>query len=174
MPSINPAVLTSAIYSQLGNPIPCEIKLWPLASPPVGWALCHGQVLNIADHLVAGALLGDAYGGDGVTTFGVPNMRGRVALGADSTHALASAGGANSTFLVNDNLPGSQIGASGGSVTPSPGLNYLASATSGPPAAGIYTSTPPTTGCFISGSETPAAVNTTPAHVALNYIIYLG
>lgn len=174
MPSTNPAVLTAAIYSQLGTPLACEIKLWPLAIAPNGWALCQGQVLNIADHPVAGALLGDSYGGDGVTTFGLPNLRGRVALGADATHALASSGGANSTVLVNDNLPGSQIAASGGSVTPSPGLNYLAAATSGPPAAGIYTSTAPTTGCFISGSDTPAAVNLTPAHVALNYIIHLG
>ncbi len=168
------AALTNAIFAQLGNPIACEIKLWPLSQTPAGWALCHGQVLNIADHPVAGALLGDSFGGDGSTTFGVPNLRGRVALGADDTHALASSGGQNSTVLANDHLPASQISNSPGSVSPGAGLNYLASTTGGPPAAGIYTSTAPSSGCFISGSATQTAVNTTPAHVALNHIIYLG
>jgi len=175
MTSTASRVLQASIFSQVTKaPITCEIKLWPLTDAPQNWALCNGQVLNIEDHPTAGAMLGSTYGGDGVTTFGLPDLRGRVALGADEAHALASAGGANSTFLANDNLPGSQIGASDGSMTPSTGLNYLAAATSGPPAAGIYTSTAPDTGCFISGSATQTAVNTTPAHVALNHIIYLG
>lgn len=170
------AALTAAIYAQLSNPLACEIKLWPLATAPNGWALCHGQVLNIADHPVAGALLGDSYGGDGCTTFGVPNLRGRVALGADDAHALASCGGQNSTVLANNHLPASHIAASGGSVVPSAGRNYLTGTVLGSaPAAAIYTSTAPEdSDCYLTGCATQAAVNTTPAHVALNHIIYLG
>lgn len=169
------AALTAAIFAQLGTPLACEIKIWPLATAPNGWALCHGQVLNIVDHPVAGALLGDRYGGDGCETFGVPNLRGRVALGADDAHVLASAGGQNSTVLSNDHLPASHIATAGGSVTPSAGRNYLTGTALGSaPAAAIYTSTPPDSDCYLAGSATQTAVNTTPAHVALNHIIYLG
>jgi microcystin-dependent protein len=65
-----------------------EIKAWPLASAPSGYLLCNGAVLNIADHPILGALLGTTFGGDGTTTFGVPDLRGRVLVGASTLHAL--------------------------------------------------------------------------------------
>ena len=48
---------------------------------PRGWSLCHGQLLPISQNTALFSLLGTTYGGDGRTTFGLPDLRGRVALG---------------------------------------------------------------------------------------------
>lgn len=47
---------------------------------PRGWALCNGQLLAISSHSALFSILGTTYGGDGVSTFGLPEMRGRVAI----------------------------------------------------------------------------------------------
>ncbi|GMM91588.1 phage tail protein [Vibrio fortis] len=58
-----------------------EIKLVPYNFAPAGWVFCHGQLLTISQNQALFALLGTTYGGDGFTTFGVPDLRGRVPLG---------------------------------------------------------------------------------------------
>lgn len=52
--------------------------------PPRGWLSCNGQVIPIAQNSALFALLGTMYGGDGQTTFGIPDLRGRVAVGAQA------------------------------------------------------------------------------------------
>ncbi|RYF27473.1 MAG: hypothetical protein EOO23_07930, partial [Comamonadaceae bacterium] len=49
---------------------------------PRGWALCNGQLMSISQNSALFSLLGTTYGGDGVTSFGLPDLRGRVAVGA--------------------------------------------------------------------------------------------
>jgi microcystin-dependent protein len=49
---------------------------------PIGWAFCNGQLLSIAQNQALFALLGTQYGGDGHTTFALPNLQGAVPLGA--------------------------------------------------------------------------------------------
>jgi len=49
--------------------------------PPVGWAFCHGQLLPIAKYGTLFALIGTTYGGDGETTFALPDLRGRIPVG---------------------------------------------------------------------------------------------
>jgi microcystin-dependent protein len=46
----------------------------------LGWVMCNGQLMSIADNTALYTLIGTTYGGDGVTTFGIPDLRGRVAL----------------------------------------------------------------------------------------------
>ncbi|HET6434167.1 MAG TPA: tail fiber protein [Xanthomonadaceae bacterium] len=55
-----------------------EIRLLPYTFAPVGWLDCDGRVLSIAENDALFALLGTTYGGDGVTTFGLPDLRGRL------------------------------------------------------------------------------------------------
>ena len=52
------------------------ITLFPYNYTPMGWALCNGQILSIAQYSAVFALVGTTYGGDGQTTFGIPNMQG--------------------------------------------------------------------------------------------------
>ncbi|WP_042699105.1 phage tail protein [Azospirillum sp. B506] len=71
-----------------------EIRLFPYGNgkPPSGWQECNGQLLPIQQNQALYALLGTAYGGDGKTTFGLPDLRGRAILGygamTDSMRAL--------------------------------------------------------------------------------------
>ncbi|MCD9570208.1 phage tail protein [Pseudomonas protegens] len=58
-----------------------EIRLFPWSWAPQGWMLCQGQILNMNEHMALFTLLGDRYGGDGRTTFGLPDLRGRAAVG---------------------------------------------------------------------------------------------
>ena len=55
---------------------------------PRGWALCNGQLLPIAQNTALFSILGTTYGGDGRTTFGLPELRGRVAMHAGSGPGL--------------------------------------------------------------------------------------
>lgn len=59
-----------------------EIRLIGFSYAPPGWALCNGQMLSIAQNSALFAILGTAFGGDGISTFGLPDLRGRVPINA--------------------------------------------------------------------------------------------
>ncbi|MBB5753922.1 phage tail protein [Prosthecomicrobium pneumaticum] len=85
-----------------------EIRPFSFGSIPNGWLACDGAVLRIIEPYKAlFALLGNRYGGDGVTTFGLPDLRGRVPVGASTTrdYSLAAVGGAADVTLAIDQLP---------------------------------------------------------------------
>ncbi len=65
----------------MSDPFIGEIKVWSFDWAPYGWALCQGQLLNIQQNTALYSLLGTQFGGDGRTTFGLPDLRGRVPLG---------------------------------------------------------------------------------------------
>lgn len=64
------------------DPFIGEIMLWPINFAPYGWAFCDGSLLSIAQNQALFSLLETRYGGDGVSTFALPDLRGRVPLGA--------------------------------------------------------------------------------------------
>ncbi|MGI0495309.1 phage tail protein [Alkalinema pantanalense CENA528] len=66
----------------MSKPLIGEIRLFAGNFEPQGWAFCHGQVLPIAQYVALFRVLGTTYGGNGHTTFALPDLRGRVALGA--------------------------------------------------------------------------------------------
>ena len=72
---------------------------------PRGWALCQGQLLSISQNTALFSILGTTYGGDGRTTFGLPDLRGRAALHAESSFTLGNKGGAPTTTLALNNMP---------------------------------------------------------------------
>ncbi|RFC61867.1 phage tail protein [Fulvimarina endophytica] len=86
-----------------------EIRIWPIAEAPVGWALCNGQLLRISAAPALFQLLGARFGGDGSTTFALPDLRGRVPLGVGLNNlgdfSLGQAAGAAQTTLTQANLP---------------------------------------------------------------------
>ena len=55
-----------------------------------GWAFCNGQLLPISQNTALFSLLGTTYGGDGINTFGVPDLRGRVIVSSNSDYVLGS------------------------------------------------------------------------------------
>ena len=77
---------------------------------PSGWAQCNGQLLSIAQYQALFSLIGTTYGGDGQTTFAVPNLQGRTPIGAGQgaglpNYVLGQNGGSTSVTLTTANLP---------------------------------------------------------------------
>jgi microcystin-dependent protein len=64
----------------VANPYLGEIRLFSFGYTPTGWAQCNGQILPISTYPALFSLLGTTYGGNGVQTFALPNLQGRVAL----------------------------------------------------------------------------------------------
>lgn len=62
----------------MSTPFLGEIRLFPYTFAPVNWQLCDGSLLSISNYDALYTLLGTTYGGDGINTFGVPDLRGRV------------------------------------------------------------------------------------------------
>lgn len=71
------------------DPFIGEIRLVGFNFAPKGWAICNGQLLPIAQYQALFSLLGTTYGGDGRTTFGLPDFRARAAIGIGPSGALA-------------------------------------------------------------------------------------
>jgi microcystin-dependent protein len=87
-----------------------EIRYVGFNFAPQGWALCNGQLLSIADNTALFTLLGTFYGGDGKTTFALPDMRGRVPVatgqGLNLTNRfIGSTGGQESVTLTGPQMP---------------------------------------------------------------------
>jgi microcystin-dependent protein len=85
------------------------ILIWPPNFAPVGWALCAGQTLSINQNAALFSLLGTTYGGDGVNTFVLPNLQGRVPVGAGqgqglSPYILGQVGGSENVSLTTTTL----------------------------------------------------------------------
>jgi len=77
---------------------------------PVGWALCQGQLLAISEYDTLFTLIGTTYGGDGQTTFGLPNLQSRVplhngVLQGGGNYPLGSTGGVETVTLLTSQLP---------------------------------------------------------------------
>ncbi len=86
------------------------ILIWPPNFAPNGWALCAGQLMSISQNAALFSLLGTTYGGDGITTFGLPNLQGRVPIGAGqgpglSPYNLGDNGGVESVTLGINTIP---------------------------------------------------------------------
>lgn len=82
-----------------------EIKPWALDTIPTGWALCDGSLYTFAAYPDAGPLFGNKYGGDGTTTFGVPDLRDKTLRGAGGSLTLGQEGGSDSITLSESQLP---------------------------------------------------------------------
>jgi microcystin-dependent protein len=94
---------------------------------PDGYVSADGRLLNIADFPALYAAIGTTYGGDGLTTFGTPNLAGRDPVGASTSHPLGTLFGVENIFLANANLP-TEVGGSANpfdNYAPSLALNYL-------------------------------------------------
>jgi microcystin-dependent protein len=109
---------------------------------PYGWKLCQGQVLSIAENDVLFSLLGTTYGGDGVQTFSLPDLRGRVPIGQGQGPGL------------NNYVIGQRAGTETVSVTSSQMPSHTHN-------VNVYnaqgTVPTPTSASYIAGSYTPAA-----------------
>jgi microcystin-dependent protein len=89
----------------MGTPFLSEIRIMAFDYPPKGWTLCNGQILPINQNQALFSLLGTTYGGNGQTTFGLPNLQGRVPLHFGDGIVLGQSAGQYSHTLTNQEMP---------------------------------------------------------------------
>jgi microcystin-dependent protein len=94
----------------LTQPFLAEIRMFAGNFAPKGWALCSGQILQISQNTALFSLLGTTYGGNGTTTFALPNLGGQTPVGAGqgpglSARSLGETGGEESVTLSPNQLP---------------------------------------------------------------------
>ena len=96
----------------MSNQFVGEVRMFGGNFPPTGWALCNGQLLPISQNTALFSLLGTNYGGDGKTTFGLPNLIHRMPLHAGSgpgpglsDYVVGQSGGDASVTLLQTEIP---------------------------------------------------------------------
>lgn len=123
----------------MSEPFIGEIRLFAFNFAPRFWATCDGQLLSIAQNPALFSLLGTTYGGNGQTTFALPDLRGRVATGlgalsGGSNYTIGEAAGVESVTLLTTQLPAHThpVAASTGAATTNvPSGAVLAAASTG-------------------------------------------
>jgi microcystin-dependent protein len=118
----------------MAQPYVGEIRIFAGNFPPVGWMFCDGQLLPISENETLFQLIGTTYGGDGESTFGLPNLQSRVPMhmgtGPDGvTYQVAEAAGVEQVTLTLQQIPVHThplLGTSGAATDPNPQDRVLA------------------------------------------------
>lgn len=82
-----------------------EIQLFGGTFAPLGWLKCEGQLLPISQYEALFVLVGTMYGGDGQTTFALPDLRGRVPMGYSSNYPIGTPSGSETVTMTTQNMP---------------------------------------------------------------------
>jgi microcystin-dependent protein len=127
----------------MAEPFLAEIRMVSFNFAPKGWALCNGQLLPINQNQALFSLLGTTYGGDGRTTFALPNLQGCTPIHTGNGHGLGESGGEETRTLTVSEMATHQHTAVATSATPnatSPGSGFWGNA-----GTSAYSSNPPNT-----------------------------
>lgn len=94
----------------MSSPFVAEIRMVPFNFPPTGWAFCNGQLLPLSQNTALFSLLGTFYGGDGKSTFALPDLQGSVPLHQGqgpglSIYDLGQTGGTEFVTLLQSEMP---------------------------------------------------------------------
>ncbi|KAA9333346.1 phage tail protein [Hymenobacter busanensis] len=163
-----------------------EIRMFAGNFAPQGWFLCQGQLLAISEYDALFNLLGTTYGGDGMTTFALPNMQSRVIVGQGQGAGLSfypqgATGGTENVTLLSPQMPAhNHVGKA--TIKALKGGTSIADPTNALPAASAndaYSPTPGTTATMGAGEVTGTAApvggsqphNNIQPVTAINYII---
>ncbi|MGH9277496.1 MAG: phage tail protein [Acidimicrobiales bacterium] len=90
----------------MAQPYVGEIRMFAGNFAPNGWMFCEGQLLPISENQVLFQLIGTTYGGDGESTFALPDLRGRLPIHQGGGFVLAETGGAEEITLTVNQVPG--------------------------------------------------------------------
>ena len=116
----------------MAEPFLSEIRIMSFDFAPKGWAMCNGQLLPINQNQALFSLLGTTFGGNGQTTFALPDLRGRVPIHSGAGFTLGNVGGSDAVTLTLSQMPqhvhfeNASTASDGG--TNNPSGNFLGSA----------------------------------------------
>ncbi len=121
----------------MAQPYVGEIRMFAGNFAPAGWMFCEGQLLPISENETLFNLIGTTYGGDGQSTFALPDLRGRIPIhmgtaSSGTTYQLAEQGGVEEVTLTAAQIPAHThplIGSGGNGTQANPAGNFLASST---------------------------------------------
>lgn len=104
----------------MSSPFVAEIRIFPFNFAPKGWAFCNGQLMPLSQNTALFSLLGTYYGGDGKSTFALPNLQGSAPMHAGqgpglSLYDLGETGGESAVTLIQTEMPAHSHQASGAS-----------------------------------------------------------
>lgn len=166
----------------MADPFLAEIRLFAGNFAPSGWATCDGQIMPISQNTALFSLLGTQYGGDGKSTFALPNLRQRAPLGVGQGPGLSErfqgeAGGQTSVTLTAAELPShahDMRASSTPATTSSPNGNTLAvSVSPTPPYIGPSPLHPMGAAVLSGANGGGQAHNNVQPYLELNFIIAL-
>jgi microcystin-dependent protein len=89
----------------MAQPYVGEIRIFAGNFAPAGWMFCEGQLLPISENETLFQLIGTTYGGDGQSTFGLPDLRGRIPVHQGNGFVLAQSGGVEEVTLTLNQIP---------------------------------------------------------------------
>lgn len=118
----------------MAQPYVGEIRMFAGNFAPVGWMFCEGQLLPISENETLFQLIGTTYGGDGESTFALPDLRGRIPIHMGNGFILAETGGAEEITLTVNQIPAHshpQLANSGVAQSNNPQNNILAASLAG-------------------------------------------
>jgi microcystin-dependent protein len=113
----------------MAQPYVGEIRMFAGNFAPAGWMFCEGQLLPISEYETLFNLIGTTYGGDGQSTFGLPDLRGRIPIHQGNGFVLAEQGGAEEITLTVNQIPAHShplLAANAVGNDPNPNNNVLA------------------------------------------------
>ena len=118
----------------MSNPFVAEIRIFPFNFAPRGWAFCDGQIMSISQNTALFSLLGTYYGGDGKSTFALPDLQGAAPMHWGqgpglSPRNLGETGGSDTVTLLQSEMPAHShalLGSNTMGDTPNPTNNSLA------------------------------------------------
>jgi microcystin-dependent protein len=158
----------------MSEPFLSEIKIVSFNFPPKGWALCNGQFLPINQNQALFALLGTTYGGNGQTTFALPNLRGRTPIHFDASHDLGEAAGSTSVTVniqqLCTHMHGLQASSNSTGAVSDPTNAFFAPVNGGYGPPNSLTTLSPQTVSSVGGSQPH---NNMMPYLTLNFIIAL-
>ncbi len=89
----------------MADPFLGQISIIGFRYAPENWAFCDGQKMPISQHMTLYSLIGSAFGGDGKTYFNLPDMRGKVPIGAGGSYDVGNTGGSEEVRLSQSEMP---------------------------------------------------------------------
>jgi microcystin-dependent protein len=157
----------------MAEPFLGEIRIVSFNFPPKGWALCNGQFMPINQNQALFALLGTSFGGNGQTTFALPNFQGRLPVHVGNGHILGESGGEASVTLSAQAMPThthvlQATSANGGTANPSNA--YLGAVNNAYGAASNLTTLSPSSVTSAGGGRPH---NNMMPYLVLNFVIAL-
>ena len=157
----------------MAEPFLSEIRIFSFDFPPKGWAFCNGQLLPINQNQALYALLGITFGGNGQTTFALPNLQGCSPIHAGAGFTLGNKGGESAHTVTQTEMPQHihfwQSTSADATLAPATG-NFLGAANNVYVGAGNLTTLPPGTIGNTGGSQ---AHNNMQPYLVLNFNIAL-